>query len=875
MTSILQSLEAKHILTTDDAQIFKSKEESNGTEGVKSFISDMMKDNMALTGLWEALTDELVRFPSPNMIRIMEEVADSGKKLLEEIEASVKSPVLDLHLNDLYEKHKIAVSEAMKSLYDHPSFGDSHIRAVNFETQYTELMVFKQDTVTHNEIEHELLKTGRSRAELEEGQVTEKCERIWTEQIFKRCPESIHSANIVASGTAGIGKTTMVQKIMFDWARGTQYQRFAFVFLFKFRELNLLENEKESKISLTKLIVRYYNYLNDQKLREILQNPKSLLFIFDGLDEYKHKLDFTESQLCSNPDDDSPLYVLVASLVYRTLLKGCSVLITSRPTSLESLNMDKVDRFVQILGFFPEQRLMYFNKFLHDVNMGTTAFQYVEENPILYPLCFNPLYCWIICSVLKSHFMIPEEEQQATLGTVTDVFAMFIHNILTSHRREADNQQAILVKLGKLAYYGVDNQIFVFSEKQEMSTFGLQPFLSSPFLSGFLKKQTTPEHTAYTFYHSTLQEFMAACSFYLNPSGCVEELLLKLDSCKDGRFEILIQFMVGLARPSIFKTLGEIMGEFEKNTMEHILKWVKEKAEQALQGGKSEALQVCQWLSETQNKQLIRDAIGENLKMDFSKMTLSPLDCAVLASVIRCFGELEVLNLSESNLTINCIRRLVPGFIYCKQVKLNSCGLTSECCSALSLALSSPHTRLVELEMNKNNFEDSGVNLLCEGLMSPNCKLEILWLVSCGLTSGCCSALSSVLSTPHSPLIDLWLNYNNLQDSGVDLLCEGLNSTNCKLKRLRLWACALTAGCCAALSSAISSEHTHLINLSIGANNLEDTGVCILCEGLKNKNCKLGILWVSANGISECERKNLESLQDELNKSGRRVDINI
>ncbi|XP_039618279.1 NACHT, LRR and PYD domains-containing protein 3-like [Polypterus senegalus] len=802
ITSILQNLATKNILTNDDAKRFKAKEKSEGRGGVESFISDIMKmDSVVLVSLWEALAEELAKFPSPNLTRILKEVTEGGPDFLMNIQASLQPTPIDARIKGLHNTHRGGVSETTRTLEDQASPGDPFTRTVGFETRYTEMMVFKQFKRTYSERHHELEKMGKTHAELIEERTKEKCERIWTEQLFRRSRGSETDPHIVVvSGVAGIGKTTMVQKIMFDWARGTQYQRFAFVFLFKFRELNLLDTETEPQMPLTRLIVRHYKYLNDPRLREIFQKPESLLFIFDGLDEYKHKLDFTQQRLCSNPDDYFPVHTLVTSLVRRSLLKGCTVLITTRPTGLEALDMERADRFAEILGFFPEQRLMYFKKFFGDADQGTEAFQYMEENAILYTMCFNPSYCWIICSVLKSHFMTPEEERGAAPRTVTELFVMFLHNILTNHQREAKDQREILIKLGKMAYYGVANRTLVFYDKFEMSTFGLQPVLSSPFLSGFLKeilqRESTLEHTTYTFYLLTLQEFMAACSFYLDPSGGIEELLEKLDLCKDGRFEILTRFLAGLARPSVFKTLGGVMGEFERKPAKQILEWVKQKAEEALEGkDKSEALRVCQWLYETQNKRLIRDAIGKDLKMNFSKMTLSPLDCAVLASVISCCGELEELILSYSHLTLECIRRLLPGFICCRRVNFWYCRLTSRCCSALSSALSSPQSRLTELNLSNNNMEYSGVNQLCVGLRSENCKLEKLSLEYCGVTSRCCSALSSVLSSPNSRLTELNLsdmntsiaggNSNDIGDSGVAQLSEGMRSENSKLEKLR------------------------------------------------------------------------------------------
>ncbi|XP_051781738.1 NACHT, LRR and PYD domains-containing protein 3-like isoform X1 [Erpetoichthys calabaricus] len=965
ISSVLHTLVTKGTLTKKEAKGVKVKEESEGTPGVESFIDEVMKkDKAELVSLWEALAEEFVRCPSPNLKGILDKVTEQGPDLLKEIQASAQSPLLEPRIKDLSETHRAAVSESMRPLDDQLASGDPLTSAVGLETRYMELMVIKQD------IKDELVKFGKTQEKLGEKGATKNCERIWTEHLFRRNPDSVNPSNIVVvSGVAGIGKTTMVEKIMSDWARGTQYQRFQFVFLFKLRELKLIDNDNETQESLTKLIVRHYKYLSNESVKEILKKPESLLFILDGLEEYKRKLDFTPSQLFSDPDDEVPVHILVTSLVSQTLLKGCSVLITSRPTALGSLDMERVDGFAEIVGFFPEQRLMYFKKFFGEAALSTKAFRYfeervhrfaefvgffpeqrllylkrffgvadmsaeaskyVEENPILYSMFFSPSYCWIICSALKSHFMTPEEERGAAPKTVTEIFVMFLHNILTSHRQEAEDQ--ILLKLEKMAYYGVENNIHEFNEKQEMSNFSLQPVLSSPFISGLLQRQSTQEHTTYTFYHLTLQEFMAACSVYRDPPEGIEELLMKWDSCKDGRFEIVTRFMAGLAWCPVLKTLEGILGEFEGTTTQRIQEWVRQKAKQALHGqNKSEAVRVCHWLYETQNKELIRDAIGEALKMNFRNISLYPLDCAVLAAVISCCGELQKLDLTGTPLTPQCIRRLAEGLSCCSEVWLRSCGftsaccsalssvfsspnsqltelvlnnnnlgdsgarqlseglrsdnckleklglyscgLTSACCSALSSVLSSPNSQLTELDLDINNLGDSGAHQLSEGLRSDNCKLETLWLVSCGLTSACCSALSSVLSSPDSRLTELWLNNNNLGDSGAHQLSEGLRSDNCKLEKLELFSCGLTSACCSALSSVLSSPNSQLTELNLDFNNLGDSGARQLSEGLRSDNCKLKKLMLENNGISESEMMNLRSLQEELRRSGHHLTI--
>ncbi|XP_063048398.1 NACHT, LRR and PYD domains-containing protein 12-like [Engraulis encrasicolus] len=245
----------------------------------------------------------------------------------------------------------------------------------------------------------------------------------------------------------------------------------------------------------------------------------------------------------------------------------------------------------------------------------------------------------------------------------------------------------------------------------------------------------------------------------------------------------------------------------------------------------------------------------ETLRVDSCGLTEQ--SCSTLASVIcKESPKLRHLDLSSNHVGDAGVHLLCSGLkssnCALETLSLSGCGVTGEGYAALASALKSNPSHLEELDLRGNDPGDSGVKLLTDLLQDPQCKLKRLSLSDCGVTGEGYAALAAALkSNPSSHLEELDLRGNNPGDSGVKLLTDLLQDPQCKLKKLRLHYCGITADGCAALISALTSNPSHLVNLHLTNNKLGDSGVVQISTLLRNPHCKLQTLWLQSCSVTE------------------------
>nr|XP_021325121.1 ribonuclease inhibitor-like isoform X2 [Danio rerio] len=205
-------------------------------------------------------------------------------------------------------------------------------------------------------------------------------------------------------------------------------------------------------------------------------------------------------------------------------------------------------------------------------------------------------------------------------------------------------------------------------------------------------------------------------------------------------------------------------------------------------------------------------------------------------------SHLRELNLSGNEIknigVIHLCEVLKDSQCKLQTLRLKNCSLTDEGCSAVTSALKSNPSHLRELNLSINEIGDSGVKNLSDLLMNKQCKLEKLHLNRCRITEEQGVILTSALKSNPSHLRELNLSENQVRNTGLNHLCDVLRNPECELEILSLMFCGITDVSTLTVSLINANALHFLKELDLTHNNIGDS-MAELRNVLRGSNCKL------------------------------------
>ena len=726
------------------------------------------------------------------------------------IPENFKSSIQTLKENCLWLTEK---PSDLKQAFLRPNLGEGDSRDLKMDEIYVNVAI--QEGRAHHYFEEDQDR----REQLEQYQPSSQdCHFAKPEDLI-----DIDHNNVLVVGRPGIGKTSLSKRMLPIWVSGKVFNgddheklaHFNLVFLVKFKRFN-----DNAVLSFRELLARAetVQHLNDSVWDIIKKESTKVLLIFDGVDDYSRKEDMNAQENDPNYKNDveekMPVTVLYNKLTAGKLLRGVSIVTTTRPTAVKYVDHVRFQRRVEIRGFTSENVEDYVEKFTRGVpGAKEKMWEHINSNLYLFSLCYIPVNCFLICDHLLQ--IIQSESSQALPKKITDIYKMIVTRVFFSHNRESwspkDHEklkstlmseppqnvpkeiQRILNNLGKIAFKGIAEGRLRFESSEVI---GLE---DCGLLYKLPDEPTDREpKSQFCFTHLAVQEFFAAKHLVDTKTEKEIESFVR-NHINDGKWQVVLQFVAGLLKPSLSSDI--FINQFPKKTKkkrtDRLASERKKPKKQIYWPNKDKnlAVEVCKCLYESNDEQLLKlqnkmEKINFNT-VELSKCSLAPIDLTAVLHFLENAEKVLHINLSSNELG-DLGARDVSKFILNRDGKLKSLNLdnnkfTDKAAEDLSEVLKHRNCKLESLSLRGNNFTDNATQFLAAALTHSGCKLKYLNLTKNNLTDNAAKDFAAALKHDHCNLKSLDLSQNNFTDGASEDFVAALADTrHCTLELLDL-----------------------------------------------------------------------------------------
>ena len=555
-------------------------------------------------------------------------------------------------------------------------------------------------------------------------------------EMFQSRPHSSKQRRILIEGQAGVGKSTFVSLIVYDWACGNpNLQHFKLVL---YMELKQMKGNLKSDI-FELLFPRDFPYSADYLFQYIIANQENVLFILDGYDEV------SPSQLKDTED-----------LIMGKIFRNATVVVTSRPGKGSRVHWF-MDSRIKITGFTNENIHEFVLKYFQDdVPMAESLIAQLEMHPVAENIARIPLTAMLICAMWE------EMPQAALLSSMTSLFIELTLLLVKRYyaRQSGENSYdptnlstledipddlfQSLLSLGEISLNGLLNDQLLFEVRELEKKCTNKGALDI----GFLSKESGPSRLKPVekcrFSHRSYQEFLAALWLSnkikqaFTDRSVFDHVSVYIMNCLSSELNsVLFLFTPGLLgdafQPFLELLLQEGAAEVEEN----------ESLRQSF-------FEVCILALYESHQGHLAYKLGSQMPpgvVTLHHLNATPYRVRALVYFLLNNQTVQSLLIEHSHVgkqALQVLARFLPEMVCVQEVKLRSNMITDESLIAFAKPLSCvPH--LERLSLAHNCITDHGLGFLISAFKDlPN--LQQLDLQGNELSEAGFRALSSALS---------------------------------------------------------------------------------------------------------------------------------
>ncbi|XP_043770240.1 MHC class II transactivator isoform X2 [Cervus elaphus] len=325
---------------------------------------------------------------------------------------------------------------------------------------------------------------------------------------------------IAVLGKAGHGKSHWARAVSRAWACG-QLPQYDFVFCIPCHCLDRPGTSYRLQDLLSSLGPQPLP-VDDEVLSYIVRRPNRVLLILDAFEELEAHDGSLHSAGGPGSAEPRSLRGLLAGLLQRKLLRGCTLLLTARPRGRLAQSLSKADALFEVAGFSAQQAETYVRHYFE--SEGTAEHQeralaLLRAQPFLLSHSHSPTVCRAVCQLAEALLQRSGEAQLPS--TLTGLYVGLLGPAARDSPRGALAGLARLAwELGRAHQSGLKEDRFPSAEARAwavaqgwlrptpgapetelaFSSFLLQCFLGAVWLalSGEIKDKELPQYLALT-----------------------------------------------------------------------------------------------------------------------------------------------------------------------------------------------------------------------------------------------------------------------------------------------------------------------------------------------------------------------------------------